>query len=186
MERHTRHNATSHAPGALRGRAGRIAAGLSGLVLMAALMGCGHEADTEAIIFVDSADANWTLPDDYGNGVNTISPALPVLIQVHKSLEDPTPVAGVDITILVSGLAIAAPTLLDPVSGATLDNGFGVYQTQTDDHGSVVVDPVGIVTGCLAPPAEDASISGNLSLGIFIASDSSSWNGNFTYTCKAP
>jgi len=182
MERHISQNSPSDA----RGRIGRrIAAGLAGLALMAGLYGCGHEASTDAIIFLDAADASWSLPDDYGNGVNTISPAQPIMIKVLKSNSDDTPVAGVDITLLVTGLSISNATLLDPVSGAVLDNGFGVYQTQTDDHGAVVVDPVGVVTGCLVAPATDATVTGNLSIGIFTASDSASWNGNFSYTCKS-
>jgi len=188
MERHTPLHPILDAPRRQRGRLGRrIAAGLSGLALLAGLASCsGNEASTEAVLFVGSEDANWTLSDNYGDGVNTIGPIQPILIQVQKSVDDPTPVPGVDITVLVGGIAIGAASVLDPVSGAVLDNGFGVLQTQTDDHGTLIVLPVGTVTGCVVPPAEDASISGNISLGIFISGDSASWNGNFTYTCKAP
>ncbi len=181
MERHNRHF-PSHAPRALR-----AAGAVLGLILISGLFGCGgKDAGTDAVIAVDAADANWTLPDNYGNGVNTIAPIQPILIQVQKSVDDPTPIPGVDITVLVGGIAISAAAVLDPVTSAVLDNGFGVLQTQTDDHGSLVVLPIGTVTGCTVVPAADENISGNLSLGIFISSDSASWNGNFTYTCKGP
>jgi hypothetical protein len=185
MERHNRQIPSHDA--SLRGRMGRrVALGLSTLVLLAGLSGCGHEASTDAVIFVNAADANWTLPDDYGNGVNSLAPVQPVQILVQKSSDDPTPVPGVEITILAGGVSVASASVLDPVTGAVLDNGAGVYQTRTDDHGAVIVEPWALVTGCLVQPAADASISGNLSLGIFISSDSAAWNGNFTYTCKGP
>jgi len=187
MERHNRQIPSHDATGSERGRMGRrVALGLSTLVLLAGLSGCGNEASTDAVIFVNAADSNWTLPDDYGNGINTIGPIQPVQILVQKSADDPTPIAGVDVTILAGGVAVTNASVLDPVTGAVLDNGAGVFQTQTDDHGAVTVLPIGIVTGCLAPPTADASITGNISLGIFISSDSAAWNGNFTYTCKAP
>jgi hypothetical protein len=178
MERHNRHF-PSHTL--------RAAGAALGLILIAGLFGCGgKEASTDAVIAVDSADANWTLPDNYGNGVNTIAPIQPILIQVQKSVDDPTPIPGADITVLVGGIAIGAASVVDPVTSTVLDNGFGVLQTQTDDHGSLVVLPIGTVTGCTAVPASDTNVSGNLSLGIFISSDSASWNGNFTYTCLGP
>lgn len=186
MERHTRHDSTSHAPRRPRGSFGRTALGLAGLILLAGLSGCGHEASTEQIIFLDAADANWTLPDNYGNGINSIAPVQPIMIQVQKSSDDETPVPGVDITLMAGGISIASPTIFDPVSGAVLDDGTGLLQTRTDDHGVVVILPAATVTGCTAVPAEDTSVSGNLSVGIFISSDTTAWNGNFTYTCQGP
>jgi len=192
MERHTRMNGTTATP---RHRArsrhtGRhalkAALGLTGLLLLAGIPGCGgHEAGTSAVIYVDAADADWTLPDDYGDGINTIAPAQPILILVQKSATDTTPVAGVDVTVTVGGVSIANAQLLDPATSVQLDNGAGVFQTQTDDHGAIVVLPRGTVTGCTAVPASDVSVTGNLSIGIFISSDSNVWNGTFTYTCKA-
>lgn len=170
----------------VRSRLRRLGGGVLGLLFLAAAAGCGgHEAATGAVIFVDSDDATWSLPDDYGDGVNTIGPQLPILIMVQKSADDPTPIPGADITITVGGVSITGALLRDPATKVQLDNGAGVYQTQTDDHGVVVVEPRGTVTGCTAVPATDTDVTGNLSIGIFISGDSAAWNGNFSYTCKA-
>jgi len=181
MEHHTLQNGSTAFRALARGLTG-----LLGLLLLLGAAGCGGSAaSTEAVIYVDAADADWSLPDDYGDGVNTIAPAQPILILVQKSADDTTPVAGVNITLLVGGVAVAGAGLFDPATGVQLDDGFGVLQTTTDDHGAVVVIPQGAVTGCTVVPAADATIKGNLSVGIFISSDSSVWNGNFSYTCKA-
>jgi hypothetical protein len=181
MEHLSRQN-RSTAPRALA----RGLSALLGLLMLLGVAGCGGSSATgSAVIYVDSADADWTLPDNYGDGVNTIAPAQPLLILVQKSADDTTPVAGANITLTVGGIAVAGAGLFDPASGIQLDNGFGVLQTKTDDYGAVVVIPQGAVTGCTVVPAADATINGNLSVGIFISSDSSVWNGNFSYTCKA-
>lgn len=47
----------------------------------------------------------------------------------------------------------------------------------------LIVLPAGTVTGCIVPPATDTTLTGNLSIGVFISDDNASWNGNFSYTC---
>lgn len=187
MEQHNSLNRHRALPGFRPGGLGRrIGAGAAGLLLLAAVSGCGgHEADTGALIVVDQDDADWTLPDNYGGG--TLSPAQPILIKVQTtdSAGATTNVPGANITVLVGGIGVAPSIILDPISGLQIDNGAGVLQTVTDDHGVVVVVPQGTLAACPGGLTADLTITGNLSLGIFIAGDSSSWNGNFTYTCKA-
>jgi len=168
------------------GRKGRITAGLCASLLALTLTGCGDQAsDADSIIFIDAADASWTLPDNWGGG--SISPALPVPIQVHYANGNTTPVAGADITVLVGGIGITTAEVFDPVTGVQLSVG-GVYQTVTDDHGLLIVDPAGSVPACpaIAAGGKDLTFSGNLSVAVYIARDANAWNADFTYTCKAP
>jgi hypothetical protein len=182
MERHNRQIPSHDARAAVRGRlARRLTLGLSTLVLVAGLSGCGSEASTDSAIVVGAADATWSLPDDYGDGINSIAPVMPIMIQVLKGS---TPVPGVEITIIAGGINIANPTILEPITGNVLDDGTGLLQTHTDDHGVIVVVPAANVTGCITPPAAKTTVSGNLSLGIFISADSANWNGAFTYSCN--
>ncbi len=165
---------------------------IAALLLTSTLSGCGTRTSADAVVVIDSKDADWTLNDTaFGAAPNpsSLAPINPIIIHIFRSDTDHTPVPGAAVAIQVGGTGLTSAQLDDPISGARLDDGTGLLITHADDRGVLKILPVGDLQSCPGAPLNGLTsgatqkISGNLSIAVFVAAHGKTWNGKFTYKC---
>jgi hypothetical protein len=126
-------------PGRRPGGMGRrMGMGALGLLLLAAVAGCGgnRAACDECRITVDSDDVTWTFQISAGGAATAdtqLSPSAPILFIVYGP-DGLTPIPGADITLFTSG---TADVLVSPADRATVQ---AVDGGNNDGNGNLVAD----------------------------------------------